>query len=107
MEWLRIRPVPPLASIDGIKFRSQTAQLSEGDTLFMYTDGVTEAQNAAHELYGDKRLEDAFRRAEGMAISEITADVDLFVGGAEQADDITMLSLGIRKRKTADASSRG
>jgi len=99
VEWLKVRPSPPMAAVDGVTYRSQMAQLQAGDSLFLYTDGVTEAQNAQHELYGDDRLEAAVRRAEDAFVTEIGADVDRFVAGADQADDITMMTLDIKAVK--------
>ena len=64
-----------------------------------YTDGVTEATNAALELYGEKRLEAALNAdaAKGLVPDQLLpyakSQVDLFVSGAPQADDITMLGL--------------
>ena len=73
--------------------------LKPGDCLFLYTDGVTEATNAALELYGEKRLEAALNAdaAKGLVPDQLLpyakSQVDLFVSGAPQADDITMLGL--------------
>jgi sigma-B regulation protein RsbU (phosphoserine phosphatase) len=73
-------------------------RLFEGDTLFLYTDGVTEALNRQLELFGDTRLESGLREvAEGTSAKELLHSVklvlDRYTDGAEQADDITMLAL--------------
>jgi len=86
-----------LAGMEGIRYRKFELQLAPGDTICLYTDGVTEATNAEEQLYGDERLQNLLNRQQGasaQAICEaIKADVDAFVGEAEQFDDITMLCL--------------
>ena len=76
-------------------------QLAPGDKIFQYTDGVTEATNAAQELYGMDRLENVLAKNTALSPTEllatIKADIDAFVGEAPQFDDITMLCLEYRK----------
>lgn len=62
-----------------------------GSKLFIYTDGITEAENDARELYGEERMEAALRRVN--TVEELLADVNEFVGGAEQSDDMTYMWL--------------
>jgi phosphoserine phosphatase RsbU/P len=71
-------------------------QLGPGDTLILYTDGVTEARNRAGELFGDERLLDAAvaggRGGDAAAVSRTILDaVTEFTGGAPQADDLTLV----------------
>lgn len=94
-----IKPVkkkPPLATMDGIRYQKNAFTLHKGDRLFLYTDGVPEATNAAGELYGMKRLEDLLAKNTNTKPSEILVrvreDVDNFVGDAPQFDDLTMLA---------------
>ena len=72
-------------------------KLEPGDAVFVYTDGIPEARNDAGEMYGMGRLEAALRGTAGQTPEEILksvrADVDAFVGGADQFDDLTMLCL--------------
>ena len=86
-----------LAGMEGVRYRRFELQLQPGDTLYLYTDGVTEATNAAQELYGEKRLLTLLNKSHAtsaQAICEaVKVDVDAFVGEAEQFDDITMLCL--------------
>jgi len=86
-----------LAGMEGIRYRRSELQLSPGDTIYLYTDGVTEAADAGQKLYGDARLLDLLNRMQGASAREICeavkADVDAFAGEAEQFDDITMLCL--------------
>lgn len=71
--------------------------LKPGDTLFMYTDGITEAENIDKELFGEKRvLKTAAKYQETSAqeqIEKMYRAVKNFVGEAEQSDDITMLAV--------------
>ena len=77
-------------------------QLAEGDKFFQYTDGVTEATNKDNELYGMERLGKVLRANASLSPSEllpaVKEDIDAFVGGAEQFDDITMICFEYRKR---------
>ena len=102
-EYLRSRAGFVLAGIDGFHYRANELQLNAGDRLFLYTDGVPEATNAASELYGEDRLL-AFmnRNADVKAMELLPAlktDIDAFVGGAPQFDDITMLMFDYKPPK--------
>ncbi|MCD7981470.1 MAG: SpoIIE family protein phosphatase [Clostridiales bacterium] len=94
--YLKSHPGFVLAGMEGIRYRKNELQLSPGDTIFLYTDGVTEAADAQMILYGESRLLAVVNREE-MTPEElcaaVKADVDLFVGDAPQFDDITMLAL--------------
>ncbi|MEK7729467.1 MAG: SpoIIE family protein phosphatase [candidate division KSB1 bacterium] len=74
--------------------------LRPGDTLVLYTDGVTEAKNPADEDYTEARLETCLPQVTRFALPEmiekIIADVNHFVEGAPQADDLTILALRYR-----------
>ena len=88
---------PSLGMMDGAAYRTRTRTLAAGDGLLLYTDGVTEARNAAREFYGAERLAATLRgllgaKDAGVIIDGIARDVDAFVGGTEQADDITLLA---------------
>ena len=96
VEWVRTRPCAPLAAVEGAKYRVETLALAAGDTLLLYTDGVTEATNAGLELYGEHRLEAAVAAADKKVVDAIRTDVDRFVAGAEQADDITLLAFDVK-----------
>jgi len=97
VEWVRGRRGLVLAAMAGVKYHVETLHLASGDSLCLYTDGVTEAVNPALELYGEARLEAALRAAGPLFVEGIRRDVASFANGAEQADDITLLALD-RKR---------
>ena len=83
--------------MEGIRFREHEFQLHPGDSLFVYTDGVTEATNAEKELFGNDRLLEALNRDPDAKperiLSNVKDGIDAFVMNAEQFDDITMLCL--------------
>ncbi|MCD8104479.1 MAG: serine/threonine-protein phosphatase [Lachnospiraceae bacterium] len=93
----KIRPGFVLAGMEGMRYRGGSMTLDVGDRLFQYTDGVTEAMNAAGELYGMRRLGEVLNRCRDLTptklLPEIKADIDRFAGDAPQFDDITMLCL--------------
>lgn len=104
--FLKTRPGFVLAGMEGIRYRQYETQLSKGDMLYLYTDGVTEAVNHTNELYGDQRLIDALNRMKQLAPVEllkgIKTDLDDFVQEAPQFDDITMLAFQYRSRNDDD-----
>jgi anti-sigma regulatory factor (Ser/Thr protein kinase) len=79
------------------KYTAHELTLAHGDTLFLYTDGLTEAENAEHETFGEKRaLETAAHFGTLTAeqqIEQMHQAVDQFVNNAEQSDDLTMLAI--------------
>lgn len=74
-----------------------TMKLGRGDTIFLYSDGVTEAANRQLELYTDKRLEKVLSGiGEGLpkdAINAVLVDVETFSEGVPQADDMALLAI--------------
>ena len=84
-----------LGVVPGLPFNSASLTLRPGETLFLYTDGVSEAMNAADEQFGDSRLEAVLARSATLPVDEmlsaVTAAVAGFAGAAPQSDDITCL----------------
>lgn len=97
VEVLPMSQDPMVGAIDGIEYHGATLQLDHGDSLVMFTDGVTEAMNAQNEEFGEERLEDTLVEVTmhncQQIVEAIKADVAAFVGDAEQSDDITVLAL--------------
>ena len=97
VEYLTDRSGPPLAVMDGVRYRRHVLTLAPGDGIVLYTDGVTEATDPSKALYGEDRLVGAMRgllgaHDAGAIIDGIVRDVVSFASGAEQADDITLLA---------------
>lgn len=92
-----------LAGMENMKYREYELQLSAGDTIFVYTDGVTEATNDQNELYGTEGMLQALNEKKQVCGKELLETVhkgiDQFVGNAPQFDDITMLSLTIHEKQ--------
>lgn len=87
-----------LAGMENIKYKEQVIQLEVGDKIFQYTDGITEATDKDNQLYGMDRLNSVLNLKCSACSPEETLklvkeDIDAFVGGADQFDDITMLCL--------------
>ena len=84
-----------LGAVPGVPFSCDEFQLEPGDTLFMYTDGVTEAENKNHDQFGESRLEEALAACKGAdsktIVDTVNAKVKEFINGAAQSDDITQL----------------
>ena len=84
-----------LGVMANIKFDDHEFKLEPGDRLFSYSDGVPEATNIDKELYGTDRMLAAMNKNPDeeniQLLKDIRADIDEFVGDAEQFDDITML----------------
>ncbi len=84
-----------IGAMDGIPYREYTFTLTPGSVLFLYTDGVPEATNREQELYGTDRLVEALNRGGQVdprkILEEVKEDVDRFVEGEAQFDDLTML----------------
>ena len=98
----KIRAGFVLAGMEGIRYQCGTMQLSPGDRLFQYTDGVTEATDKDGRLYGMGRLGEILAQNAALPpmelLGKIKEDIDAFVGDAPQFDDITMLCLEYRER---------
>lgn len=101
-ELYKVRPGFVLAGMEGMKYTVGSLTLEEGDKIFQYTDGVTEATSLVEELYGDDRLKEVLNKNTDKSPHEllplIKEDIDKFVGEAPQFDDITMLCLEYKKK---------
>lgn len=85
-----------LGGFPNMQFKDESLKMNVGDRLFLYTDGVNEAQNSSGEFYGDDRLKTVLNQelqSPEDALNRIKSDVAKFTQGAEQSDDMTMLEL--------------
>ena len=84
-----------IGTMGGIPFRQHEFQLNPGDSIFVYTDGVAEATNSDNELFGTDRMITALNKDPDTnpedILTNVMDDINDFVAGAEQFDDITML----------------
>ncbi|MBQ4386687.1 MAG: SpoIIE family protein phosphatase [Prevotella sp.] len=89
-------PNLPVGVMPDWNFTEQETEMTSGSILFLYTDGLTEAENARQELFGEQRVDDVITHFVGSPeelIEAITGAVHLFVGDTEQSDDLTMLAI--------------
>ena len=86
-----------LAALDGVQFKQHEFQLCPGDSIFVYTDGVTEATSSEKELFGTERMLESLNKEPDAEPDEILAnvmgDINRFMDGEDQFDDITMMCL--------------
>ena len=88
-------PNLPLGIVSGFPYVEQELDMQYDDALFLYTDGLTEAENSRHELFGEARMEEALHGKKSAVdhLKNMQGQVAKFVGGAPQSDDLTMLFL--------------
>jgi sigma-B regulation protein RsbU (phosphoserine phosphatase) len=95
--FLKIRPGFVLAAFENMLYDQDEIMLQEGDELFLYTDGITEAMNNEKTLFGNERTIETANRNPDVPLKDLTMsikhEIDKFAEGAEQSDDITMLAL--------------
>lgn len=84
-----------VGGFEDFSYKSESAQLNPGDSLFLYTDGITEAFDAKEQPFGDERLEDSlvelYHDDAKTIIEGVYADLGDFIGNTTQSDDITMV----------------
>ena len=97
---LPCEPNVPVGIMPGWEFAPQVAQLQPDTTVFLYTDGLNEAENAGHEQFEMERIRQVAETlpTSGLNTSEtlvtqMAQAVAAFVGDAEQSDDLTMLAI--------------
>ncbi|MBQ9564367.1 MAG: SpoIIE family protein phosphatase [Synergistaceae bacterium] len=105
-ELMRTRHSPAVAMAYGLTFREDVFELKPGDVLYLYTDGVTEAMDAARALYGTSRMLDALNLHGDETVESLLGsmkhEVDAFVGNTPQFDDLTMLAVRYYGKETAE-----
>lgn len=109
--YLRSKAGFVLTGMEGLKYKAQETTLRPGDRLFLYTDGVTEANDPDCRLYGEERLLNYMNSVRDLPTEELLPglkkDIDGFVQDAEQFDDITMLVLRYNGGNRNSLSSSG
>ena len=89
----------PIGLWPDLEFIGESIDNLRGRTLFLYTDGLNEAENSFQEQFGDNRLLNFFRNRSNedcqQLVNQMNAAVSYFVGDAEPSDDLTMLCLKI------------
>ena len=89
----------PIGIIPGLEFVGEESETIKGRTLFIYTDGLNEAENRQQEQFGDDRLLDILRHTRSATprqmIETLTTEIEHHRDGAEPNDDLTMMCLRI------------
>jgi len=109
VRFLSVKPNIPLGILSGFKFEGQEILINPLTTIFLYTDGLTEAENINHKLFGEERMQAV---AEAWNVEKANGEGDVqrliemmhsaisdFVGEAEQSDDLTVLVADYTKKK--------
>lgn len=104
VDMLPCDPNLPLGVLSGWTFTSQEAVINSQTVIFLYTDGLTEAEDMSHAQFGDQRVISVAEQvlADGehvpsTIISLMSQAVHTFVGNAEQSDDLSMLAIKYKK----------
>ena len=100
--WLEDEPDPPLGIMEQIQYQQHVLEITREFRLFIYTDGVNEAQNAEEEFFGNERILQTVEDAALMGLSDeelikrMDEELISFTQDAEQSDDITMMAVSIK-----------
>ena len=105
---LPVRPNLPLGVMHGMCYEEQEVILHYDDALFLYTDGLTEAENPEHELFGEERMKAVLHtrrdvQAQLEAMQQAVAD---FVGTAPKSDDLTMMFIHYMNKNQNSTTER-
>ena len=97
VNYMKVVPNLPLGLFEGFPFVGQECDIALGVSLFLYTDGVTEAENMEHSLYSDERLLELLAKQRSQMpctiVNAVLDDVNKHADGAEQSDDITIMCI--------------
>ena len=100
VKFMEVKPNLPLGLFGDFPYEGQECDITKETSLFLYTDGVTEAENTTKVLYSDERLLDLLdkqrKNMPQMIVDMVLDDVNNHVNGAEQIDDITIMCVHYR-----------
>ena len=92
----------PVGVMPDWNFTEQETDMAPGSMIYLYTDGLTEAENARHEQFGGQRIADiaaSYKESPQELIKTMSGAVRQFVGDTEQSDDLTMFAIKYKPRK--------
>ena len=97
VKFMEVETNLPLGLFGGFSYMGQECTIEKGTSMFLYTDGVTEAENVEKALYSDERLlqqlELLRKEAPNAMVDGVLVDIESHVAGADQSDDITIMCL--------------
>lgn len=103
VKMLDVKPNLPIAIVPEMKFELQETTILPGTSIFMYTDGLTEAENSKKELFGEERMIEELKKLEGKTAKEqiegMLDAVHQHVKDAEQSDDLTMITFKYNRQQ--------
>ncbi len=111
----QVEELPPTGNLvlgiaAGHDYTNAEIQLTPGDTLFLYTDGVTEAQNPSQEEFGEERLDQKLaslgKANTDEVVAEVVGAVQTFAGDAPQSDDITCVAMRFNSPLSSQVGNR-
>ena len=98
-----VNPHLPVGVFDDFTYSVQETQIEPNSTIFLYTDGLTEAKNSQRKQFGLERVKEVLRHSNNQQpkeiLEEVTVAVHSFVKDAEQSDDLTMLAIRYTKNE--------
>lgn len=105
---LSVEPNLPLAVLENTPYSEQEMDLTTGEGLFLYTDGLNEAEDSSLVQFGEKRLEKALNSILSARdqVKVMTDAVKIFVGGAPQSDDLTILYIKYMNNVDVETAER-
>jgi serine phosphatase RsbU (regulator of sigma subunit) len=98
-QFMQMEANAPIGLWSEVKYEGEKVDNMHGKTLFVYTDGINEAENANKEQFGDERLKALLQQDWGDArqtSEKIHQAVENFVGGAEPSDDLTKMCIKMK-----------
>lgn len=98
--FVRTRSGVVLAAMEDMPYTENVIEMNRGDKILLYTDGITEAENSRHELFGEDRLLECLMHASGDSVEKTMDKVNQSVAGFvkenDQFDDMTMMCIEYR-----------
>jgi sigma-B regulation protein RsbU (phosphoserine phosphatase) len=96
-EWMKLPEGMVLAVMPDTPYLNKTIRINKGDTVLLYTDGVTEAMNPERKLYSEEKLFETSKALAGKSlidlVKQLVVSVKTHANGAPQSDDITVLAV--------------
>jgi len=95
--FMKIHPNMPIGAFEAYDFKAEEIVLEKGDSLFLYTDGITEARNNNLEFFGERNMLESIRESKDCDPEELAGNllrkIDSFSSTADQYDDITLIEI--------------
>ena len=97
VSFLDVEPNLPLGVLPDVQYREQETDLAQGEGLFLYTDGLTEAEDRDYQLFGEERMLEDLQRSSGKdadtLVKSMVSSVKSHVRGIDPNDDLTILAV--------------